>query len=128
MSEQDRSAWVTLEQYSLEVKENERLREQLVKAEDIIKQINNGSFMDSTIYDAIRAASSYDFHRSAPVLIATHRSADEGLPSSNAAGAGADTALTDEQQNPKGVYGEMCRDPKICAGKGYCPRDPSCCE
>lgn len=23
-------------------------------------------------------------------------------------------------------YGEMCRDPKICAGKGYCPRDPTC--
>lgn len=27
---------------------------------------------------------------------------------------------------PKGVYGEMCRDPKLCAGKGYCPRDPAC--
>ncbi len=26
----------------------------------------------------------------------------------------------------KGVYGEMCRDPKICEGKGYCPRDPAC--
>lgn len=25
-------------------------------------------------------------------------------------------------------YGEMCRDPKICAGKGYCPRDPNCGE
>ena len=23
-------------------------------------------------------------------------------------------------------YGKMCRDPKACAGKGYCPRDPTC--
>lgn len=23
-------------------------------------------------------------------------------------------------------YGEMCRDPDVCAGKGYCPRDPTC--
>jgi len=23
-------------------------------------------------------------------------------------------------------YGEMCRDPDACAGKGYCPRDPTC--
>lgn len=23
-------------------------------------------------------------------------------------------------------YGEWCRDPKLCAGKGYCPRDPNC--
>ena len=24
------------------------------------------------------------------------------------------------------AYGEWCRDPKLCAGKGYCPRDPNC--
>jgi hypothetical protein len=23
-------------------------------------------------------------------------------------------------------YGEWCHDPTICAGKGYCPRDPTC--
>jgi len=23
-------------------------------------------------------------------------------------------------------YGEWCRDPKACAGKGYCPLDPTC--
>ena len=23
-------------------------------------------------------------------------------------------------------YGEMCRSPELCAGKGYCPRDPTC--
>ncbi len=23
-------------------------------------------------------------------------------------------------------YGEWCRDPTICADKGYCPRDPTC--
>lgn len=23
-------------------------------------------------------------------------------------------------------YGYMCRDPELCAGKGYCPRDPTC--
>ncbi len=23
-------------------------------------------------------------------------------------------------------YGEWCRDPRICEGKGYCPRDPTC--
>lgn len=28
----------------------------------------------------------------------------------------------------KSVYGEMCRDPKLCAGKGYCPRDPACSD
>ena len=30
------------------------------------------------------------------------------------------------KSRPKGVYGEWCRDPAICAGKGYCPRDPTC--
>ncbi len=29
---------------------------------------------------------------------------------------------------PRGVYGEWCCDPKLCAGKGYCPRDPSCAD
>ncbi|SCB51764.1 hypothetical protein GA0061099_102142 [Bradyrhizobium yuanmingense] len=38
------------------------------------------------------------------------------------------TCLRDRSGEIKGVYGEMCHDPKICAGKGYCPRDPSCCE
>jgi hypothetical protein len=23
-------------------------------------------------------------------------------------------------------YGFMCRDPDLCFGKGYCPRDPNC--
>lgn len=23
-------------------------------------------------------------------------------------------------------YGEMCRNPDLCVGKGYCPRDPTC--
>lgn len=23
-------------------------------------------------------------------------------------------------------YGERCRDPNACAGKGYCPLDPTC--
>ena len=23
-------------------------------------------------------------------------------------------------------YGKWCRDPNLCAGKGYCPRDPTC--
>ena len=23
-------------------------------------------------------------------------------------------------------YGEWCRNPKACAGKGYCPLDPTC--
>lgn len=27
---------------------------------------------------------------------------------------------------PPGLYGEMCRDPNLCSGKGYCPRDPTC--
>lgn len=26
----------------------------------------------------------------------------------------------------KGVYKEWCRDPELCRGKGYCPRDPTC--
>ena len=35
---------------------------------------------------------------------------------------------TDKPPELKGHYGEMCRDPKICAGKGYCPRDPNCAD
>jgi len=23
-------------------------------------------------------------------------------------------------------YGDWCRDPDACRGKGYCPRDPTC--
>jgi len=23
-------------------------------------------------------------------------------------------------------YREWCMDPELCAGKGYCPRDPNC--
>lgn len=26
----------------------------------------------------------------------------------------------------RGVYSEWCHDPALCAGKGYCPRDPTC--
>jgi hypothetical protein len=26
----------------------------------------------------------------------------------------------------KAPYGMMCRDPSLCVGKGYCPRDPTC--
>lgn len=26
----------------------------------------------------------------------------------------------------KSPYGEMCMTPDLCAGKGYCPRDPAC--
>ncbi len=37
-------------------------------------------------------------------------------------------ALRASPDAPRGVYGEMCRDPKACAGKGYCPRDPACSE
>lgn len=29
---------------------------------------------------------------------------------------------------PAGHYGEMCMNPSICAGKGYCPRDPNCAD
>ena len=27
---------------------------------------------------------------------------------------------------PKAPYGPMCSNPELCAGKGYCPRDPTC--
>lgn len=27
-----------------------------------------------------------------------------------------------------GAYGPMCRDPHLCSGKGYCPRDPTCAD
>lgn len=33
-----------------------------------------------------------------------------------------------EQQNTRGVYAEWCHDPKLCAGKSYCPRDPTCAD
>lgn len=26
----------------------------------------------------------------------------------------------------KRAYGEWCRKPEACAGKGYCPLDPNC--
>lgn len=29
---------------------------------------------------------------------------------------------------PVGHYGEMCMNPSLCAGKGYCPRDPNCAD
>lgn len=25
-------------------------------------------------------------------------------------------------------YPEFCRTPDLCAGRGYCPRDPCCCD
>jgi hypothetical protein len=31
--------------------------------------------------------------------------------------------VPDKSKTP---YGEMCRDPSACAGKGYCPKDPTC--
>lgn len=27
---------------------------------------------------------------------------------------------------PQPPYGEWCRNPAACAGKGYCPLDPTC--
>jgi hypothetical protein len=33
---------------------------------------------------------------------------------------------TGNAAEPKPPYGEWCRNPKLCAGKGYCPRDPNC--
>lgn len=26
------------------------------------------------------------------------------------------------------AYGEWCAQPALCAGRGYCPRDPSCAD
>jgi len=26
------------------------------------------------------------------------------------------------------AYGEWCADPTLCAGRGYCPRDPNCAD
>jgi hypothetical protein len=30
------------------------------------------------------------------------------------------------ENKAKGAYSQWCRDPSLCAGKGYCPRDPTC--
>lgn len=38
---------------------------------------------------------------------------------------------TQEPTNEKasiGHYGEWCRDPSACKGKGYCPKDPTCAD
>lgn len=35
---------------------------------------------------------------------------------------------TDDEQPLVGVYREWCRDPTMCAHRGYCPRDPACDE
>ena len=34
------------------------------------------------------------------------------------------------EQMPKDerAYGEWCRKPTACKGKGYCPLDPACCD
>lgn len=36
--------------------------------------------------------------------------------------------LTFQPKETAPPYGEWCRDPAICAGKGYCPKDPSCAD
>ena len=28
----------------------------------------------------------------------------------------------------RGVYGEWCHDPTLCADLGYCPRNPTCAD
>ena len=43
-------------------------------------------------------------------------------------GAGAQCPNCYGSGNARGVYGEWCRDPNLCAGKGYCPRDPNCAD
>jgi hypothetical protein len=35
-------------------------------------------------------------------------------------------AIFSRLSQPRGVYGAMCRDPAICEGKGYCPREIAC--
>ena len=39
--------------------------------------------------------------------------------------SGLDASRVDPGQS-KAPYGPMCRNPELCAGKGYCPRDPTC--
>lgn len=34
--------------------------------------------------------------------------------------------LRDELNKIIAPYGEWCRNPDACAGKGYCPLDPTC--
>ena len=41
----------------------------------------------------------------------------------------ADSAAAATEPKPskeRAPYREWCRDPKACAGKGYCPKDPTC--
>jgi anthranilate/para-aminobenzoate synthase component II len=33
-----------------------------------------------------------------------------------------------KKKEETGVYGNWCHDPKLCAGKSYCPRDPTCAD
>jgi hypothetical protein len=53
----------------------------------------------------------------------------QGWPQTAAALRTHETALRRVRQAlaPRGPY-PMCRDPKGCAGRGYCPRDPACNE
>ncbi len=37
-----------------------------------------------------------------------------------------DKTLGIEPPKKTAAYGEWCREPALCAGKGYCPRDPTC--
>ena len=70
------------------------------------------------------------------VLVASSGSIAMGrYPSSDVERIDQQWAETESERNERlrrkrlkasSPYGEMCRDPTICAGKGYCPRDPTC--
>lgn len=37
-------------------------------------------------------------------------------------------AWAERRERDDTAYPEMCREPDLCRGKGYCPRDPACNE
>ena len=52
--------------------------------------------------------------------------ADDATERYNKLAVANESPLTPKK--PAGHYGEMCMNPSLCAGKGYCPRDPNCAD
>ena len=40
--------------------------------------------------------------------------------------SGVATCIGGQTEHDPRPYGEWCRNPAACAGKGYCPLDPTC--
>lgn len=52
-----------------------------------------------------------------------------GAPANDEQRTCCDAGKAADKANPQHLaYPEFCMEPKLCAGRGYCPRDPCCCD